>query len=114
MIICSAKALSLAAPLAATSLLDSISSMSLLAASVTKSWVDGLMPRVELTPIFSGTDCATTGVAKERATTAVARILCIKAAFRLCTFSQASSECGQSARATRASAETLPMGARRP
>jgi hypothetical protein len=41
--------------------------------------VDGLIPSVEFTPVFSGTDWARTGVAKERATAAVARILYMKA-----------------------------------
>src|SRR5882757_6829743 len=57
--------------------------MSLLAASVTKSWVEGLIPRVELTPLFSGTDWARTGVAKT--TAAAARYLYICASCGLCT-----------------------------
>src|ERR1700722_19063761 len=73
----SANSLSLVSDFAATSLLDSISSMSLLAASVTKSWVDGLMPSVELTPVFSGTDWAATDVARSVAIAAAARNLCI-------------------------------------
>ena len=40
--------------------------MSEIATWVTKSWVVGLMPSVELTPVFSPTDCATTGVASSR------------------------------------------------
>jgi hypothetical protein len=47
--------------------------MSLLAAAVTKSWLDGLIPREKLTPVFSGTDWARTGVTREKATAAVAR-----------------------------------------
>ena len=57
--------------------------MSLFAASVTKSWVDGLMPSVELTPLFSGTDWAKTGVAQESATAAVTRNLCMEGALWL-------------------------------
>ncbi len=60
--ILSAKALVwLLSVLVSASLLNSISSMSLCAASVTKSWVLGAMPEAEFTPVFSGTDWACTG-----------------------------------------------------
>jgi hypothetical protein len=54
------------------SLLDAISSISLCAASVTKSWVFGAIPMAVLTPVFSGNDCANAGASTARKTAPVA------------------------------------------
>src|SRR3954471_901143 len=59
-----AKDFSAALPLSCASLLDWISNMSLTAACFTKSSVAGLMPSVELTPVFSPMDWAIAGAAR--------------------------------------------------
>src|SRR3954451_10189156 len=59
-----AKVFSAALPRSLAISLDWISNMSLIAASLTKSAVAGLMPRAEFTPVFSPTDWASAGVAR--------------------------------------------------
>src|SRR6476661_5140053 len=62
-----AKVFSCAFPRSSPSLFDCSSNMSLIATSLTKSVVVGLMPSVELTPVFSPTDWARAGPATRRA-----------------------------------------------
>src|SRR3984893_1230543 len=62
-IICSANLFSSALPFSCANVAAAIWSMSLLAASLMKSAMVGLMPSAELTPVLSPMDCASAGPA---------------------------------------------------